>query len=115
MTELSNGIPFSHNYLSDFNAEFLIRNKFKYQYMTDDWARFKKGYIVIDISKDVITIYAEAGEQKMEMNRHEGVDYTMRQFALVLLDLDILPERITGTTTILEVTNFKLDYQPFQN
>ena len=117
-TQLCNGAYYTNPFLSKENAEFLIRNNFSCIPIFAHRLRFKKKNLSIDICNNTLTVFLRIQGQNILTDTHIGVDLSQKEFAVLMLDLNIIKapyKEVTGTALILEVTNFQLDCEPFQN
>ena len=118
MKQLMNGATYTNPYLSKENAEFLIRNNFSCTPIFEHRLLFEKKNLSIDICNNTLRVFMRCNGQSVRTHTHIGVDLTQKEFAVLMLELNILkaPYReVHNTALILEVTNFQLDCEPFQN
>lgn len=119
MKTLCNGATYSNPFLSEQNAEFLIRNNFSCIPIYPFWLRFRKKNLFIDIRNNTLEVFLHINGQDMRTDMHVGIDVSPKEFAILMLDLNIIKapafKEVDGTALILEVTNFQLDCEPYQN
>lgn len=115
-TQLCNGAVYTNPYLSKKNAEFLIAQNFDCMAITQKWIRFSKGKLILDIKDNFLRV-----SMKLPLNnigvthRVNNIDLPLKEFVLLMLEVNAIKADVIGAANILFVTNFNLDCKPFQN
>lgn len=111
MTQLCTGLIYHNPYLSQKNAEFLIHNGFECQYLDGCISFSIKGHKEVHIENDTLIYCVKVLGYWYQVAFYEGIDLTLKEFAILLLDLCILekPFKIEGVYLLLKEPQFNLE------